>query len=229
MPYADWLTRLMPTWLQGAWGAALIEAIGEELDECNDELIQARKASMPTQVATTPAADKALAEIGFERQLERGPVETAVAYGERLRLAWDVFLRMGSHGALLGQLDIAGYDRPNLYVIQRSGRRSTRTGLGVTTFANGPVWTWSGKPPEAYAEFGLLFTVAQPSLTWDPVTGIFSAAAAKLNRIAWRWRPGKADFMGTVIIASGATWGWPTTRTWGAFNWGGTGSFIPPR
>jgi len=228
MLYQDWLPKLAPPALQGTWSGRLIKALGAELDECTDEMIQARKLSMPGTVSTMPAATEALAKIGAERQLERGPTETDAQYGERLRLAWDVFPRMGSHGALLGQLDIAGYDRANLYVIQRSGRRSTRTSLGATTITDGPVWTWSGKPPEAYAEFGLLFVAAQPSITWDSLLG-FSAAAAKLNRIVWRWRPAKADFIGTAIIASGATWGWPTTRTWGSFNWGGTGSFIPPR
>ncbi len=226
--YVDWLPRLVPTWLQGEWGGKWLTAVSAELDEITDELIQARKVSMPGAVSTTVAAAQALAEIGDERQLERGPTETDAQYGERLRLAWDVFPRMGAHGALLGQLDIAGFDRPNLYVIQRSGRRSTRTGGGATTFTDGPIWTWSGKPPEAYAEFGLLFTAAQPSITWSSGAG-FSEAAAKLNRLAWKWRPGKADFMGTTIIVSGATWGWPTTRTWGSFNWGGSSVFIPPR
>lgn len=229
MPYREWLPRIVPTWLQGEWGGKLLEAIGEELDECIDELLQARKVFMPGEVAITDAADEALAEIGRERQLERGPAETAIAYGERLRLAWDVLPRMGSHPALLEQLQIAGFDRANLYVIQRSGRRTTRTSLGDMTIVDGPVWTFSPKPPEAYAEFGLLFTAPQPALTWDPLTGSLSEDAAKLNRIAWRWRPGKADFMGTAIINSGAAWGWPTTRTWGSFNWGGSSTFIPPR
>jgi hypothetical protein len=228
MPYREWLTHLAPTWLQNKWGGRFLQAIGDELDEIMDELLQARRVSMPTEVSGTVAADAALDLLARERVLERGPTETAAHLGERIRTAWDKLPTMGSHPALLEQLDIAGFDRANLFVIQRSGRRSTRTVGGATTIADGPVWTWSAKPPEAYAEFGLLFTAAQPSITWDSGAG-FSADAAKLNRITWLWRPGKADFLGTVIIASGAAWGWPTTRTWGSFNWGGTGAFIPPR
>jgi hypothetical protein len=228
MPFVDWLPRLMPPWLQEEWGTKLITAFAAELDEITDELVQARRAFMPTEVANTLAAAEALELIGEDRQLERAPVETDAAYAERLRLAWDTWKAAGSHKALLQQLVVAGFDRPNMAVIQRSGRRTTISGGGVMTVTDGPVWTFDAKGPIAYAQFGLLFTAAQPTLTWSAGAG-FSDAAATLNRIANRWRPAKAEFMGTTIITSGATWGWPTTRTWGSFNWGGTSVFIPPR
>lgn len=224
--YAEWLLKTVaPPWLQGEWGGKMIEAVGEELDAQIARLIQARKAMMPgLAAAETP---EAVALIAEERGLEIGDGESTAAHAERLRKAWDTYKRMGSHPALLEQLHIAGFDTGSLHVIQRSGRRAQRTGGGTVVFADGPIWSWSAESPLAYAEFGLLFDSNQPDLTWSTADG-YSVLAAKLNRIVNRWRPAKAVFKGTIIIVSGATWGWPPTRTWGSFNWGGVTRFIPP-
>lgn len=227
MPYSEWLpARVPPAW-KGEWGAKFLGAIGAELDEILDEMKQARKAMFPGYAATGNASGS-LEKIAEERQLERGLDETDLYLGARLLDAWSTWKAAGSHRALLSQLKIAGFDYANLYIIQRSGLRSRISGGGVVTFTQGPIWTFDGEPPQAFAQFGLLFTVAQPALTWSSGGG-FSAMAAKLNRIAWKWRPAEADFKGTWITGSGAQWGWPTTRTWGSDNWGGTSVHIPPR
>jgi hypothetical protein len=222
MPYSDWLVRLVPQWLQRDWAGGVVQAIAEELDELTDEMVQARRAFMPGF-----GKDDALPLIGQERQLEQGPTETNAAYAARLVNAWGTLERMGSHPALHQQLQALGFDTPNMFIIQRSGRRTELDGSGNLVVADGPHWAWSAKPDEAYAEFGLLFTTAQPAITWDSVNG-YSSDALKLDRIAQRWRPAKAEYMGTIILQTGAWWGWPVTRTWGSFNYGGTSSFIPP-
>ncbi len=227
MLYSKWIQLLMPGPQQGPWSARFMKVIGEVIDEIVDELTQAARIGMPGAMNGTPASDEALALIGLERQLEAGTLETDASYAARLYSAWDTWKEAGSHAALLKQLYIAGFDITNLYVIQKSGKRSQLTPPSTITYTQGPVWTLDGKPAEAYAAFGLLFVTPQPLLTWSEGVG-YSDAAAHLHRIARRWRPAKAEFWGTEILISGAAWGWPTTRTWGSFNWGGTTTFLPP-
>jgi hypothetical protein len=222
MPYAEWLPRLAPGWLQRKWGGGYLRAVGAEMDELRDEIAQARRAGYPTYAGMGPATD-GLARMGAERGLERG-TETDEVYAERLRRAWETLPRRGSPKALLLQLKILGYDYANLMYVQRSGRRVKVDVADEITITDGAIWTFDGKPAQAYAQWGLVFEIAQPSITYS--SGVFSAAAARLNRIAWRWRPAQTEFMGTWIIGSGTYWG---EEDWGAFNWGGTGSFIPPR
>jgi hypothetical protein len=222
MPYRNWLPQQIPDPFLGPSGLKFWAEMGGVLDDLRAQLVEAARASMPGA-----GPDDALPYIGSEVQLEQGAGESNAKYAERLRLAFDTWKRGGSHPAILQQLALAGFDVANLFMIQRSGRRSSIDGDGVTTFVDGPLWTWSAKPPEAYAEFGLLFTVPQPDLDWSEVGG-FSEGAAKLNRIVRKWKKGNADFHGTRILESGAWWGWPTTRTWGSFVYGGATSFIPP-
>lgn len=222
MPYREWLPQQLPAPYLGPDGTAFWQELGGQLDRMRAQIVEAVRASMPGA-----GPDDALPFIGSEVQLEQGAGESNSRYAERLRLAYDTWRRGGSHPSMLQQLTLAGFDRENLFIIQRSGRRSSIDDVGVTTFEDGPIWSWSAKSPIAYAEFGLLFVAAQPSLTWSEEDG-FSAAAAKLNRIVRKWKPGKADFHGTRILESGAWWGWPTTRTWGSFVYGGATTFIPP-
>ncbi len=229
MAYVEWLKTYVAGFLQSEWGAKLIAAVAAELDELTDELTQARRAAIPGAVVGSEAAADALEALGSERQLERGPTETDEEYSERLRFAWETWTLAGGHMTLLQQLSIAGFDRANLYVMQKSGRRSSiNAGLDVMTLVDGPVWLGDAKPAIAYAAFGLLFVAPQADLTWTPAAG-FSEEAAKLHRIARRWRPAKAAFWGTQVLGTGAWYGWPTTRTWGSFNWGGTSTFLPPQ
>lgn len=224
MSYAEWLPLLAPPWLQGPVGKPFLEELGALLDDQRGLLVAATQARMPD---VTPL--EALPLIGDERQLEQGPAEEPEIYAGRLKRAWAAWADAGSHPALLRQLEIAGFTATK-YLIQRNGRRST-IASDVVTFGSGPFWTFDGKPEAFYNMFGLLFPGALPSVTWDPAAG-FSADAATINRLAHRWRPGKAKFMGTYIVDSSAVWGWPTTRNWGGggVTWAsGTSRFIPPK
>lgn len=228
MPYAQWLPRLVPHWLQRQWAGGVIETVAEELDDIVDTATRVRKSFLVGESLGTAMAEEALARAGSERQLERGPSESAASYAARLQTAWDTWLRAGSHLALLQQIRIAGFDTASLQIIQRSGRRTAIDGSGNLVVVDGPIWTWStSEGPEAYAEFGLIYTAPQAGLTWSPSTGL-SPAASKLHRIVHRWRPAKARFMGTRIFESGAFWGWPPDRTWGSFNYGGSLVYLPP-
>jgi len=225
MPYADWLPLLAPNWLQGPVGKPFLQQLGQLLDDERALLVAATQARFPD---VTPL--EALPIMGAERQLEQGPNEAPELYAGRLKNAWGTWKDAGSHPALLRQLEIAGFTVSDKWLIQRNGRRSTIT-ANVVSFASGPFWTFDGKPPAFYNQFGLLFPGAMPSVTWDPTNG-FSPDAATINRLCQKWRPGKAKFMGTYVIASSAVWGWPTTRTWGGMgvNWAsGSARFIPPK
>jgi hypothetical protein len=236
MPYAKWLPTRMPTSLRGSWGDKLTTALGAELDQQADALRSAVRAAFPKYAPTD-----ALPYIGAELSLPRGAGETDDAYATRLTQSWAAWKRAGSHPALLEQLKLAGVDYANMFLIQANGRRSSINGANVATFADGPIWRFDGADPESWTElatggdglawnkFGLLFTTNQPALTYS--SGIWSPLAATVNQICWKWRPARMRFMGTQIIVSGPTWGWPTTRTWGGGDtWGGgTTRFIPPR
>lgn len=228
MLWEEWLPALAPGWLQRQWGGGYLRAVGAEQDELLSEVIQARKAMMPNYAGAGPATD-ALPIIGAERGLERGPSDTDASYGERLRRAWETLPTRGSPRGLLTQLRVMGFDWERLNYIQRSGRRVKLALDGTVTISDGPIWTFDGKSPLAYAQYGLLFETDQPTITWSGGAG-FSAEAALLNRLAYRWRNSKAEFMGTWILGTGRIWGWPTTVNWGTGTWGGSGGrHIPPR
>lgn len=233
MPYADWLPAQMPTSLQGPWGERLARALGEEFDEQAGNLRAAVLSAFPEH-----APADALAYIGRELSLPQGAGETDDAYAARLTQAFSAWKRAGSHPALLEQLKLAGLDYANMYVIQANGRRSSIDASNAVTFADGPPvqfvaeqvspnWDQSKLGPEIWQRFGLLFTVDQPALTHSG--GVFSALAAAMNAICWKWRPARMIYMGASIIVSGGVWGWPTTRTWGDGSmWGGVTRHIPP-
>ncbi len=221
--YREWLPKFAPTWLQAQWGAAMLATIGGELDDQRELMTAATRARFP---GDAPA--DALPRIGDDRLLERGSGESDLAYAARLIAAWDAWALAGSRRAILLQLKIAGFT--GMYLMQRNGRRSSLDGSDNLVMTPGPGWAWDYRGPEWFNQFGVVFGVDVPSLTY--VSGVLSDDATKLNRIVHRWKQGRAMFMGTWILESGQLWGWPLSRTWGGVGvlWGsGVSRFIPPR
>jgi hypothetical protein len=222
MEYRDWLSRIGPTWLQKENAAGFLGAVGGALDEQRDLLIEAVLARMPID---TPA--DALDEIGRDRQLERGVGETDSAYRLRLQAAWDTWAEAGSHESVLRQLQLAGFT--GMYLIQRNGRMTNITGANVVFSTVPSPWTFDSRSTAWYNQFGIVFPADVASVTYSG--GTFSTAAATLNRLVRQWKPGKAHFMGTWIVVSAPSWGWPKTVTWGGGGrtWGGGSTrYIPP-
>jgi hypothetical protein len=94
------LRTILPPWLRRKNGFRLMGALADVLDDVIDRTALAVAARFPTDVA----APDALAGIGADRRIRRGPAEGAVTYARRLRGWWDAHKRRGSPYALLGQL-----------------------------------------------------------------------------------------------------------------------------
>lgn len=163
----------------------------------------------------------ALPLIGQEREVPRAAGDTDASYGEYARTAWDVHARNTSHRRLLEAIDRAGFpmgDPDGCHVMQRYKRYSWLTGSGGS-FVEGthPVWTFDGVPPWIWNQYGLIFGADVVGLS----TG--TPLADKLNAIVELLGPAKGRFMGTWVIVSGPTWGWPVGVTWGmgGRTWGG--------
>lgn len=225
--YRNYQSNLVRT---GDWQAPNIKLLEADLGSEKDiQFERARQAVLSNNPAVCP--DDALAYIGQERQLPQGSAETTANYRERLRTAWDRndgWAFAGSHGGLLFALARAGFptgDPAGAHIMQRINLYSWLA-AGVVTFGTHPIWTFDATSPAVWNQFGIVFGADVSGLT----TG--SQKAAILNQLVALWKPAKARFMGTWVIASGVAWGWPVGLKWGAvgLKWGAaTGNrFIPP-
>jgi hypothetical protein len=213
----------------GAWQGPRIKLLEADLGSEKDiQFERARQAVLSNNLDICP--DDALDYIGQERRLPRATGESNAAYRERLRTCWDAadgWSFAGSHGAVLKALARAGFPQgdPNgAHIMQRYSLYSWLA-AGVVTFGTHPPWTFDSSPVGLATQFGIIFGADVAGLT------VGSPAAASLNAIVAAWKPAKARFMGTWIIVSGPTWGWPVGTTWGAVGrtWGGgVTRFIPP-
>lgn len=214
----------------GDWQGPRIKLLEANLGTEKDiQFERARQGVLSNNPAVCP--DDALEYIGQERQLPRGVSETLADYRERLRLCWDRqdgWAFAGSHGSLLFALERAGFpqgDPAGAHIMQRINLYSWLA-AGVVTFGTHPIWTFDDSPPNVWNQFGIVFGADVPTLT------VGSDDARTLNQLVATWKPAKARFMGTWIIVSGPTWGWPVGVAWGDVgrNWDNTGvtRFIPP-
>jgi len=231
-----------PPWLQAPPGDAWMRALGAEKDVQLERIRQAILKWMPGRDATAPT--DAVNLIGDERLLPRITGETDAAYAERLRTAWDTWVAAGTYPGLLRALVRAGFPHGNGtstggHIVQRTQRYGWVDGSDVIHFGihpspnNHSPWTFDDRGPEAFNQFGILFAAD----VVDPTDGSTPLAAGTpgaviLNDLVRLWKPSKGRFMGTWIIVSGPTWGWPVDAKWGDGGrvWGvGSTRFIPPR
>jgi hypothetical protein len=137
--YQDFHDRLSPTALQGPVGTAFESAYGAMKDALVARLAASVKAKFP---GIAPA--DALAAIGAERLMDRGPGETDAAYAIRLQNAWNTWPLAGTPRGLLRALYDAGY--PNTAIVQQLGTTyqldpgTTNYVLSSRQFSNA-VWT----------------------------------------------------------------------------------------
>src|SRR5690349_13488885 len=97
--FASALLRACPPWLQGTVGAKLMLGIGDVLDAAWVRSNDAIKARFPRDDADPTA----LALIGAERRIRRGPGEDAITYARRLRTWLDAHRTRGNAYTLLRQ------------------------------------------------------------------------------------------------------------------------------
>ncbi|MES2339292.1 MAG: hypothetical protein V4537_14455 [Pseudomonadota bacterium] len=224
----------------GRKGQILMEVervFGSEKDVQFERARQAALAALPT-VGPPDAVDYIGEDRGLPRSVAESPPDGAAndqAFAERLRTVWeaeDGWSFGGSHGGMLRALERAGFpsgDPTGAFLIQRT-KLVSWLAAGVVTFMDHPGWTFDFRPPSTWHQFGLLFfgdfmpPIGSSLADGDP-------SAALLNALVRQWKPAKARFMGTWIIISGPTWGWPVTDVWGGggLTWGGGSTrFVEP-
>jgi hypothetical protein len=110
--------QLVPTALQDAVGQAFVGALASGVDAAADRVAQSVKAKLSGLSPTD-----ALAAIGAERIIERGPNESDAAYSARLQGAWDTWPWAGTPYGLLQALKGLGYPLTGVVIAQVRGGR----------------------------------------------------------------------------------------------------------
>jgi hypothetical protein len=245
--YEDHLPTIVPPWLAGPTGRAFFGAVGALMDQVRKRLIDAVKARLPST-----AASDALAEIGRDRGLPQGAGESMQAFALRLIDAWTIWGGddtpligegggAGSHLGMLRAIKLLGLptESTGATIVQQNGRYAQLSPgdtlvldhlsncinrVDLTGVVNSrPGWTFEGRD-NFYSEFAIIFPANVPALT------VGSPLATALNDAVKRWKPGKMVFVGTFVIESGITLGWPPGRTLGTDpNLGGNViRYLPP-
>ena len=177
--------------------------------------------------------------IGSERGLPQGVNETAVNYAARQNDAWNSWTRAGTPVSLLVALHYAGID--NAVLVQQNGVYYQLTlplppppadptgnlvvgALGALpsiltssvtpgrSIPSGTPWWMFDSNTDFTSRFAIVFPLGSSALT--------AAQQSALKAVVKAWKPGKATYMGAVLITSGEAWGWPV-GTWGdAGTWG---------
>lgn len=104
MPYATWMQRNAPTWLQDQYGQAWMAGIGASLDDYAQQYVAGTLASFPDY-----APADALGVIGDELGLDQGPTETNASYAARLAAAWTYWKLAGTPVGILTAIYFAGF------------------------------------------------------------------------------------------------------------------------
>lgn len=230
MPYAKYMPSIAPPWMAQTWGERFWRAVGVNLDAVAVADLAATKARMPSE---GPA--DALVYMGDDRRLPRASGETEDDYRARLLGAFEAWGGdntpitgvgggAGSHLGILQQLRVLGLPiGPNgITLVSQVGIYSqldvggalvrgslmdcvNRTDLtGAVNPRRG--WTFDGRD-NFFSLLGLVIPQDVPSF----VDG--SMLAGEVDRVMRDWKPAAAQFIGTWLIVTGVTLGWPTGRT----------------
>jgi hypothetical protein len=229
--YRDYQSKT-PAGRKGPLLLSIERVYGGEKDIQFERARQAAVAGLPTvgppdaldYVATDRILPRAVTEAPAD---DGGPLDQAFA--ERLRTVWDGvdgWSFGGGHPGLLRALTRAGFpagDPDGAHIIQRTRTLSYLTG-GTPTFVDhlGLFDPNPAAPAGSWHYFGLLFGA---DFT-PPIGSVFQdgdPSAKLLNALVRTWKPGKARFLGSWVVVSGPTWGWPLGVEWGDLGrvWGG--------
>jgi hypothetical protein len=223
---------LAPGWLQDPAGLAFLGALGARKDALVALAKEAVKARLPTF-----APDDALAEIGRDRDIERGPGEPDASYRARLRIAHDTWRWAGTAYGILLELYNAGYTPISGRVViqtQKGKQHELRADFDPTVHGPDGVVTTDlgtvhlGGSPELWSQFAVLFVNPIPA-RWTPtVPADGGEEVERIRRIIRSRKPAHARCV-RLTVSPGTTWG--LNMTWGSFTWGGGGAqtvWTPP-
>ncbi len=145
----------VPRWLKGFWGSRILYAIGLFIDDLGDTIDQGLKFSFPYPGS---GPGNALALIGQDRGIIRGPKETDDTYAKRLTYWRLSRRRKGNAFALMEQLQAflqpypvkirIQYDNGTRYTLIPGGWVYAQTGYETapsgTVIFDTHTWNWDG-------------------------------------------------------------------------------------
>ena len=214
-----------PPWLRGGTGERLLYTFGTLADARMCRLIQGIKSALPRSTIANnwQAPDDALAAIGSNRGLARGPTEPSAAYATRLQRAPDEWQIWGSPRACLDQ--ICAYFSPlpmTARIVTDSGQWFTMTSTGTPpnsytvptpaqrypgTSSN---WSWDGASKWWRAWLIIHLPVGysaevqynQSGVAYDGgaiYDGVAASTLAALSALATFWFPEHATMSGVIF------------------------------
>lgn len=230
------LLSIVPPWLRGPVGTKFIGGLGDVIDDLIDRTADGAALRFPFD---NPDPD-ALALIGRERRIRRGPGESAKTYANRIRGWWDAHKTRGGPYALLGQLYAFFKDTYDVRidVVAQSGNRHyiTAGGGGVVTHDS---ITWTGDGSGGWAHIWVFYylTEVDDELVLDDGTIIIDDAGDEISvstlfsgtisaddaeqflAVPREWSAAHIPYV-TVVLLYGLARLWnypqPITDTWGA-------------
>jgi hypothetical protein len=228
--YQTYLQALVPTAFQDAVGQAFVGALASGVDAAIDRIAQSVKAKLS---GLSPA--DALAAVGAERIIERGPNETDAAYVARLQGAWDTWPWAGTPYGMLQAFKGLGYPNTGVVIAQVRGGRVCSLDAGgnlVVAAAGNALWcTDSLKDPYGspydqpfWSKFDVIF-VSPFLASWGAgatLPGSSSDEVNRIRRLIAAWKPAHATCNRIAVLTTSKWWGYPVSQVWGAAgNWGG--------
>lgn len=246
------MIRVGPPWLRRTVGGAIMRSLGVPVDVEVDRNVEGVESRFPGGRDGATIHPTALALIGIERRILRGPGELDETYAARLRLWWDSHRTRGSAYALLAQLH-AFFEATNnvpISYVANSGTSAQVDPSGVISRIDvvTPTWSGDGEYPTKWARFFVFFELDDESLemalsteggetitTEDGEAVLVSVAIDALTQteidvlcsVPREWSAAHIDRIYLVLFATGSYfWGYPASLTWGGggLTWGGGGT-----
>lgn len=239
------MLRVGPPWLRRAVGGAVMQGLGEPIENEVDRNLEGLRLRFPADGAD----EDALGLIGRERRILRGPGELASTFALRLRQWWDAHRIRGSAYALLRQLHAYFESTNNVPVtyVSNLGANMRIDSAGAIDRDGwiAPGWTGDGAVPPYWARFFLFFefpgtTFSSPLVdeNGDPIltedgeailteVDLYALTASDLEEICAvpaEWSAAHIDRIYIALLpVDGILWGFPATLEWGSpgKTWGG--------
>ena len=221
------LPQLCPPWLQRAIGEAYLGGIGQVIDCHIDRIVDAVRQRFPNGSRTD-----ALAAIGRERRVLRGPGEDSVTYARRLRKWWDLHRTRGNSRTLLEQLFdyFAASLSVSMEVVDGNGKRHLVSPAGSIT-EDAILWDadGTGKWARAWVMINLLDTnlpvpildengepvldgAGDPTFILVDIFALTATEEALVCAVPRSWSAAHIEKTTVVLLHPGAElWGYRTT------------------
>lgn len=200
------IMRVVPPWLTRGHGRRLLQSIAALYDRLSDRTDDSATLRFPNA-----EREDALAVLGGDRLLVRGPLESAESYAERLRGWREAHLNRGGPYALLGQLrafHVGSEHRIDL--VYGNGTRYTLHPDGSITYDSVPGWRADSDPAKWAVAAVIHFLDEDPGA----LTALEREQYLTLPR-DWSAAHVLPIVVGLAWDGAATIWGYPWELTWG--------------